>query len=157
MLNKNETYRQAEQIYGVICSGIKSRKVSTTRKRRPLALLINVESTITECVIAGDIKEELFQTTSNIKTPFRNKSSGEWFGTFLNRHPQLSFKKAEHLSKVRKTATNLEIWYDFYDKLQALLVEDEKKPNRIIHTAHKTTLYTFKVKTSVFEMNVHIK
>ncbi|KAJ8952099.1 hypothetical protein NQ314_007592 [Rhamnusium bicolor] len=140
VVNKNRTYRQAHETYNipisVIFHRIKGRNIPLNKMGagRSQALSTEVEKQIVKCLIARSRmgypcdKNELFQlvadyvSVNNIKTPFKdNKLGPDWYYSFINRHPQLSFKKPEHLQKLRKTARDPEVVYDFYEKLKALM------------------------------------
>lgn len=72
-------------------------------------------------------KEELkrlvseYVKSNDIDNPFNNHLPGEdWYQNFMKRNKNISLKKPEHLQKVRKTARDPEIVYDFYAKLEAI-------------------------------------
>ena len=52
------------------------------------------------------ISAKKFIEQENIQTPFKNNTPGrKWFEGFMKRHPKLSLKKCEHLSKTRAAVT----------------------------------------------------
>ncbi|KAI4460092.1 hypothetical protein MML48_6g00008638 [Holotrichia oblita] len=141
---------EAEEAYNVpiavIYHRIKGRKNPVTilsTGRRP-ALPADVEETIANCLIArarmgwpSDEKElcnlvNEYVITKNLKTPFKNNIPGhDWYLSFMKRHPNLSFKKPEHLQKIRKDARDPFVVYDFYKKLQDLITEKSLEyPNK---------------------------
>ncbi|KAI4471927.1 hypothetical protein MML48_1g12669 [Holotrichia oblita] len=142
VLNKNKSYRETEEAYNVpialIYHRIKGRKNPVTilsTGRRP-ALPADVEETIANCLIAratmGWPSDEKglcnlvseYVITKNLKTPFKNNIPGhDWYLGFMKRHPNLSFKKPEHLQKNRKDARDPFVVYDFYKKFQDLITE----------------------------------
>ncbi|KAI4455414.1 hypothetical protein MML48_9g00003643 [Holotrichia oblita] len=117
--------------------------------RRP-ALPADVEETIANCLIArarmgwpSDEKElcnllSEYVITKNLKTPFKNNIPGhDWYLGFMKRHPNLSFKKPEHLQIIRKDARDPFVVYDFYKKLQDLITEKSLKyPNKSCFIFH---------------------
>ena len=59
---------------------------------------------ITKDVLLNSVKK--FVETDNLETPFTNNTPGrKWFVNFMKRHPALSMKKAEYLSKTRAAVT----------------------------------------------------
>lgn len=134
--NKNKTYRQAEETYGVPKSvifnrigGRKNTPAIVSRGRQP-ALSSNVEDTIARCLISRSRagypcdKEDLlnlvgtYVKTKNLATPFNSGKPGDdWYRSFMSRHPNLSLKKPEHLQKARQDARKADIIFDFYEKL----------------------------------------
>lgn len=135
--NGNISYRQAKDRYGIPISvlyhRIKGRKIPLDRMGagRPTVLNNDVEKQIATCLIArAQIgfpcdKEELKQLVSeyvkanNIPNPFHDNVPGEdWYQSFMKRNSNISLKKPEHLQKVRKTARDPAIVYDFYSKLE---------------------------------------
>lgn len=150
VLNQNKTYRQAQQHYNVpiavIFNRIKGRKnpmTTLSAGRRP-ALPSDVEATIANCLIArarmgwpSDEKELCalvgeYVISKGIKTPFKDNLPGhDWYLGFMKRHSNLSFKKPEHLQKIRKDARDPFVVYDFYKKLQDLMTgKSLDEPNK---------------------------
>nr|XP_023014653.1 uncharacterized protein LOC111504352 [Leptinotarsa decemlineata] len=148
--NKNKTFRQAQQAYNiplaVIYHRIRGRKNPMTvlkAGRRP-ALPADVENSLAKCLIArvrmgwpADEKELCsfvgeYVTLMNLKTPFKNNvPSHDWYLGFMRRHPNLSFKKPEHLQKIRKDARDPFVVYDFYQKINDLMSETSvDQPNK---------------------------
>ncbi|KAJ8943491.1 hypothetical protein NQ314_009721 [Rhamnusium bicolor] len=114
--NKNRTYQQAEDFYGipksVIFHRIKGRKISIQRMGvgRPSVLSIEVENELENCIKAKARMGYLCDR-EEIKS------------VVAHRHPKLSFKKPEHLQKCRKDSRNPEVIYDFYDDLKKIIKE----------------------------------
>lgn len=140
---KRKTYREASNFYSipvsVIFNRIKGRKIPLDKMGAgaPTCLPSRIENHIVNCIIARSRigypcdKEELFNLVgqyaeqSNLKTRFKNNKPGEeWYRAFMKRHPTLSLKKPEHLQKLRKDARKPDIIFDFYNKLQAVIVEN---------------------------------
>lgn len=144
VLTKNYTYKDAEDIYGVpksvIFHRIKGRKIAKDRMGagRSPALPDRVENVLENCIKAkarmgypcnkNDIKNlvgEYVQMNPNLKTPFKNGVPGDdWYYSFMNRHPSLSFKKPELLQKARKDARDPDVVYTFYEELHTLVVDN---------------------------------
>lgn len=157
VLNKNKSYRQAQEAYNVpiavIFHRIKGRKNPMnimSGGRRPV-LPMDVEVNLANCLAARARmgfpcnEKELCLLVSeyiafkSLKTPFKNNIPGhDWYLSFMARHPNLSFKKPEHLQKIRKDARDPFVVYDFYNKLRDLVVEkslsDPSKANFVFNT-----------------------
>ncbi|XP_018360375.1 PREDICTED: uncharacterized protein LOC108759426 [Trachymyrmex cornetzi] len=72
----------------------------------------------------------------NLLTPFKNNLPGrEWFESFMRRHPHLSQKKAEYLSKVRATITENSIrnWFADTETLVGINIQVLQHPRRIFN------------------------
>jgi len=66
-----------------------------------------------------------YVTVNNNKTPLHNNKPGEdWSYNFMKRYNNLSFKKPEQLQKFRKVARNPYVIYDFYNKLNTIVVNN---------------------------------
>jgi len=62
---------------------------------------------------------------NNLITQFKNGIPGDdWYYGLLKRHPRLYFKKPEQLQKVRKDARRPDVVFDFYEKLMAVVLEN---------------------------------
>ncbi|KAK9720646.1 hypothetical protein QE152_g21928 [Popillia japonica] len=135
--NRNCTYRQASERYGVpvavIYNRINGRKVSLEKlgAGRSIALSLETEEQIVLCLKARSLigfpcdKEELkdlvgeYVKVNNLVTPFKNNRPGEdWYQSFMKRNSSLTLQKPEHLQKTRKTARDPFIVYDFYEHFQ---------------------------------------
>ena len=157
VLHKTKTYRQAYEAYhvpvAVIFNRIKGRKNPInimSAGRRPV-LPTDIEANIANCLVARarmgwpcDEKElchlvSKYITLKSLKTPFKNNIPGhDWYLSFMARHPNFSFKKPEHLQKIRKDARDPFVVYDFYNKLNELVMEkslsDPTKASFIFNT-----------------------
>lgn len=140
VLNKNKTFRQAQQAYNipiaVIYHRIKGRRnpiAIMSAGRRP-ALPSDVEKNVANCLIArarmgwpvdedelrGLVRD--YVISKGLKTPFKDNTPGhDWYLGFMKRHQNLSLKKPEHLQKIRKDARDPFVVYDFYGKLKDLI------------------------------------
>ncbi|KAJ8918210.1 hypothetical protein NQ315_014078 [Exocentrus adspersus] len=151
VINKNKTYREAEEHYhtpiSVIYHRIKGRNVpiDSTGPGRKTSLSPEVE-VIVNCLIARarigfpcDRKElcELvgeYVKSKNIVTCFKDGVPGtDWYLGFMKRHDNIPLKKPEHLQYARKNARDPFIAYAFYDKLNTTMVthnlnDDSKRP-----------------------------
>lgn len=77
-----------------------------------------------------------FAETLNKKHTFNkdNKIAGKvWFSSFMRRHPDLSVRKAQGISRARTEGMNREEVKDYFDLLTSILTENEllDKPNCI--------------------------
>lgn len=142
--NKNKTYRQAQDFYGVpasvICqrlTGKRKTAIDCNTRGRKTALSKEVEDILETCLIKRaeygyPCDKEEFQNvvktyieTTGIKTTFKDKKPGDdWYYDFLKRHPRLSVKKPEHLQKLRKDARKPDIIYSFYEILSKVVNEN---------------------------------
>lgn len=69
--------------------------------------------------------EREYVVNNNIFTPFLNKTPGyDWYYSFMECHPSLSFKKPEQLQNLRKDARKPDIIYDFYDIFQQVYIDN---------------------------------
>lgn len=103
---------------------------------------VATESEIVQCLVTRanmgipcdkhELKELVgeYVKFTGMKTPFKDDTPGEdWYLGFMKRHPTLSLKKPEHLQKLRQDARNPFVVYDFYDKLQKVM-EDNNLTNK---------------------------
>lgn len=152
--NKNKTFRQAEEFYGVpkavIYHRLKGRKVSVDKMGagRAPCLPTEVEMELENCIKAksrmgcpctkDDVKGIVaeYVKAHNLKTPFTNGVPGnDWYYGFMKRHPTLSFKKPEHLQKSRYDARKPDIIYNFYEELEGFLTKTKLhiQRNRVLY------------------------
>ena len=73
-------------------------------------------------------KEEMFDLVqeyvhvNRIETPFKNRRPGEdWYRGFMKRNPELTFKKAQHLQRVRLSSRRPDVVLKFYEEWRELL------------------------------------
>lgn len=98
---------------------------------RRLAIPVDVKTTITNCLIARARmgcpcdETELCSLVKEYVMSFKDNMPGhdQYLG-FMKRHPRLSFKKPEHLQKIRKDAMDPFVVYDFYKKLLQLITDN---------------------------------
>lgn len=153
--NKFLTYQEAEEIHGVprsvIYNRIAGRQNSLERigQGRTPVLGEEVEKKIANLLMERARmfdpchKTELCQHVGEyvklkkLKTPFKDGIPGDkWYGSFIKRFPRLSYKKPEHLQKVRQTARKPEIVFDFYRRVNVLIKKKKlrNKPQFIFNT-----------------------
>ncbi|XP_039302911.1 uncharacterized protein LOC120357158 [Solenopsis invicta] len=89
---------------------------------------------ITKDVLLNSVKK--FVETDNLETPFTNNTPGrKWFENFMKRHPALSMKKAEYLSKTRAAVTEQYI-RNWFSEVQILLKDNSdvlEDPQRVFN------------------------
>lgn len=89
---------------------------------------------ITKDILFNSVKK--FVETENLETPFTNNTPGrKWFENFMKRHPALSMKKAEYLSKTRAAVTEQYI-RNWFSEVQILLednVDVLEDPQRVFN------------------------
>lgn len=144
VINRNKTYREAENYYGVpkavIYNRISGRKtaMNVTRPGRSQVLSPEIENEIAECLIVrskmglpcdkAELRQLVGEYVKNkaLKTPFKEGIPGEdWYYSFMKRNPNLSLKKPEHLQKLRKDARKPEVIYQFYLDLQKVINDND--------------------------------
>jgi len=111
--------------------------MSCTKAGRTRVFSDDIELVLEKCLIArskmgypcdkNEFKQLVgnFVVENNLITQFKNGIRGDdWYYGFMKRHPRLSFKKPEQLQKVRKDARKPDVVYDFYEKLMAVVLEN---------------------------------
>ncbi|GBP59179.1 CENP-B homolog protein 2 [Eumeta japonica] len=89
-------------------------------------------------VTASDLKRMAFQLAirNNIPHPFsrtKNKAGKKWIKLFLARHPNLSFRQPESLSRARIQGFTAENVKSFFDILKPELEKIKFNPNKIFN------------------------